>query len=164
MPRDIITTVYKYNELDEKAKEKAREWFISCDYGEMDWEDLKEDAKNVFLILEGTHMNRMTGGFMNDAWHTINAILENHGPDCETFKTATKYKAELEALAWTEEADEAGWDEDAYNEKAEEFLNEILEDYRIISEKNAEYRISAEYIEEMMEINEYEFTKEGKIA
>lgn len=30
MPREIIVSVYQYSELNDKAKEKARDWLISC--------------------------------------------------------------------------------------------------------------------------------------
>lgn len=161
MPRQITKTVYEYHELSERAKERARDWFMQGDDGQFDWDCLKDDAKTVFLELHGTHRYRMSGAFMNDARHTISAILSNHGQECETYKTACRYKKELDALAWTEEKGD-DWDEDAYNEKCEEFLNEILEDYRILSEKNDEYRASDEYITEMMQANGYTFDENGR--
>lgn len=44
----------------------------------------------------------------------------------------------------------------------EEFLDSILEDYRIMLEKEIEYQESEEQVAEMMEANEYEFDENGK--
>lgn len=163
MPKQITKTVYEYSELSERAKERARNWFIEGMDGQFEWECLKDDAEMVGLLLHGTDRDRMTGAFKNDARHTVDAILANHGEPCETYKTASRYKKELDALAWTQEKEDADeWNEEAYQEMAEDFLTEILEDYRIMYEKNLEYQQSEEAIAEAMEINGYTFDENGR--
>lgn len=152
MPRDIIITVYKYAELDDKAKEKAREWFISCDDGSFDWESLQEDAKNVGIKLHGTHRGSMEGELILDFTQVMAQIIQDHGKECETHKTALEYQEKYAQAP----------DDEIREELEEEFLKSILEDYRILSEKNDESRLEDKYVEEMIEVNEYEFTKEGK--
>ena len=49
MPRMLEKQVYTFNELSESAKEKAREWFRSCDDFESDY--ILEDANNCAAIL-----------------------------------------------------------------------------------------------------------------
>jgi hypothetical protein len=45
MPRVVETTVYKFDELSDRAKEKAREWFLQ-EYPDHEWWDTTyEDAK-----------------------------------------------------------------------------------------------------------------------
>ncbi len=45
----------------------------------------------------------------------------------------------------------------------DEFLKELLEDYRIILQKEYEYQTSEEAIIGTIEANEYEFTQDGKM-
>ena len=45
MPKNIITTVYEFDELSDKAKEKAREWFRQYVFQDSsDWEFVYQDA------------------------------------------------------------------------------------------------------------------------
>jgi hypothetical protein len=37
--REEVIKVYKFNELDDRAKQKAREWYTGCDYPHDDWWD-----------------------------------------------------------------------------------------------------------------------------
>lgn len=51
MPRQKCTTVYTYDELDEKAKERVRDWFRT-DYPDYDWWNCSyEDFKTVGGLL-----------------------------------------------------------------------------------------------------------------
>ena len=84
----------------------------------------------------------------------IALILENHGENCETYKTAMEYKGRVSTT-----------DEDGYEEETDEgaeFLKSLLEDYRIMLQKEYEYKSSREAIEETIRCNEYEFTEDGK--
>lgn len=50
--RTIKTKVYKYDELDERAKDKAREWYAQCVFEDScDWEPVYEDAATCADIL-----------------------------------------------------------------------------------------------------------------
>lgn len=65
--RTIKTTVYQYDELpDERAKEKAREWYASCVFNDScDWDCIYEDAATVAEILGieiSTSPDRLMGG------------------------------------------------------------------------------------------------------
>lgn len=153
--------VYQYSELSDKAKEKARDWYINASAGDsFTWENTKDDAKEVGLILKGTdNRGNMDGDFAVSAEDTIKRVLANHGNDCETYKTAKQYKIEL---AFADEEYERTGSESAKEEKQAEFLRSILEDYRIIQEKDEEYCQSEEYITETMELNEYEFDENGR--
>lgn len=161
--REVKTKVYLYAELSEKAKDKAREWWLSVDDGSWAWDSTAEDAQQIGLkitSLDPRHTNE--GEFITSARDTVRLILENHGPECETYKTAERYKKAFDDLQKFLDAD----DYDSFHEQSEntehEFLHELLEDYRVMLEKEQEYQQSEEYIAETMEANAYEFTKDGK--
>lgn len=148
--------VYQYNELSEKAKEKVKDWYISNEDFYSQWESMQEDAKTIGIKLNSIHREAMQGEFIECASDVIKLIKENHGESCQTYKTAIEYEAKYNAL----KEDEYGNlidDEDL----PEEFLQSILEDYRIMWEKEVEYCYSDEYINETMEANEYEFDING---
>lgn len=95
-----------------------------------------------------------------------------HGPDCETYKTAQSFIGE-----WAEavknhsdgvnveqviEEKESDFDEIADNLE-DEFLKSILEDYSIMLQKEYEYLASEKQIIETIKSNEYTFTEAGKL-
>ena len=63
MPRNKVTEVFKYEELSDSAKQKAREWYLGMDGG-LDyewWDSVYDDFVEVCKILgveladEGCH-------------------------------------------------------------------------------------------------------------
>lgn len=156
--REIIIKAYQFNELSDKAKEKARQWFREGNDGADGWECIKEDAANVGLKIVSLPLyvqGMPEGELIWDALEVAEEIIREHGPACDTHQTALCY---LPALK--KENDENLSDE---REKAEhEFLNDLLEDYRVMLQKVDEYQNSDKYVDETIEANEYEFTEEGK--
>ena len=184
--RIIETKVYTFNELSDEAKQHAIESLYDLNVDHEWWENVYEDAENVGLKIEGFDIGRgqdCTGHFIGSAWDTANEILKGHGPDCETFKTATDYMAEYKRLEVEQCQDEADRlclpvEYDLYLTRAEylyyqdeidtedidaEFLRSLLEDYRIMLQKEYEYLTSEEAIIECIDANEYEFTAEGNL-
>lgn len=166
--KTIRVKVYKYDELNEEAKEKAVNWMMKDqgDAGQWAWENTKDDAENVGLILKGQHRGSMTGDFKTCATDCAKLIVENHGQTCETFKDAMNFIHAV-AIEWNvnfdEEADELNFQGEANIENLEnEFLETVLEDYRILSDQDQEYAYSKENMEEDIRCNEYTFTKDGK--
>src|SRR5262245_26996132 len=52
MPRVIETTVYEFDELNDKAKDRARAWYRELCAGDNDWsEPVIEDADRMACIL-----------------------------------------------------------------------------------------------------------------
>jgi len=165
MPRERVRKdiIYKFEELSEDAQDKALELLgdINIDY---DWFDTTyEDAANIGLKIEGFDIGRgnyCKGHFTQSAEDVAKAIIENHGKDCETYKTASAYLEELNKIkAKTPD------DEDIYSDDEDaEFLRSLCEDYRIMLQKDYEYLTGREAIIETIKANEYEFTEEGKLA
>lgn len=182
--RIIETKVYKFDELTEEAKQKAIEnlYDINVDY---EWWDLTyDDAANIGLKITGFDLDRASyveGEFMDTALETAQAIIKEHGEQCETFKTAQDYMIEYNRLL-AEQCQEVA--DDLYHRQIEpeivfdleyddyintgdidaEFLKSLCEDYRIILQKEYEYLTSEAAIIETIQANEYEFTEDGELV
>jgi hypothetical protein len=174
MARTVRTKVYKFNELSDESKEKAIEWYRSGGNidGDFDWECLQDDAKAVGLKIISLDDHRPNKGeFISSAEDTAQKIAINHGEIAETYKTATQYLKDRGALVakysdGIEKNKVAEDNEYEFDKECDdldiEFLHDILEDYRIISNKSEEYRNSDECIIETIIANEYEFTQDGR--
>lgn len=163
--REIKVKLYQYDELNEKAKEKALEWFSNAFAYDEFWEFMYEDAENVGLKITAFDLYRRTieGEILTSAPQVIEEILANHGNACETYKTAKSYEQPFKILE--EKRDEENEDfEEEFGNTEHEFLHDILEDYLILLQHEADYRESREYLEEGIIANEYEFTEDGKRA
>lgn len=156
------TKVYPFGELSDDAKEKVVQslWDINLFYEW--WETTFEDAAQVGLKLTEFELDRGSycrGAFDVDAVETAKKIFKEHGKDCETFKTAAAFLAEFHP--YIVESNEDCEDADSIRQ---EFRLNILEDYRIILQKEYEYLSSEDAIIETIKANEYEFTKNGELA
>lgn len=151
------TKVYPFDELSEDAKEKAIENLASINVDYDWWECTLEDAKNIGIKITELELDRGSycRGTVDDAIDTARAILKEHGNTCETWQTAKDFH---DAVAKSEE------DTEDYESLCEEFTYSILEDYRIILQKEYEYLMSEAAIIETIKINEYEFTENGQLA
>ena len=147
----VHVKTYQYSELSDKAKEKAREWYLRGQDGSFEWESVQSDAEDVGLILEGENHGRMQGAFKSSAEDCALRVLKNHGETCETYKTAKEF---LDSLTKTVA-------EEVAEEMEQEFLRSLLEDYRIMYEKEMEYQASEPVIAETMAVNEYDFLENG---
>lgn len=164
MPRQKTITLYKYNELSDAAKEKARQWFLEGTYDDAQFafDDMKEDAKNIGLELTAWEYGRYARGrFIGGALECAEAVLKEHGETCETYKTAKEHAAKLRQFS-EDDADETSCEYDALKEAESEFLRALLEDYRVMLDKEMDHRQSEEYIAETIEANEYEFYENGE--
>lgn len=170
MPKTITKTItlYEFNELDERAKEKARDWWRE---GGLDWEwwdNTYDDAKQIGLEITSFDLDRnkhAKGKFVDDAEYCAKAIIENHGETCETYKTAKAFLQRLDSLATEYPEDSEGYRgadyEDEKQTEEEEFLHLLLQDYASMLQQECDYLQSDEHIDEMIKINEYTFTEEG---
>ena len=151
------TKVYPFAELSETAKEKAIENLASINVDYVWWEFMLEDAKNVGIEIVEFDIFRASycRGTIDDAIDTARAILKEHGNTCETWQTAKDF---YDVVA------KDGENTDNYESLCSEFEYSILEDYRILLQKEYENLTSQQVIIETIEINEYEFTENGELA
>lgn len=173
MRKETITrNIYTFEELSEKAKDKARDWWrTSAAYDEW-WEFIYDDAKEIGLKITGFDCGRgndITGEFTLSACEVAANIIKNHGEQCETRKTAESFLKEHDPVFsdyLNEESEryETREAEEELQDIEEDFRKSLLEDYLIMLRNEHEYYFSEEHVDECIEINQYEFTEGGKIA
>jgi hypothetical protein len=161
------TTVYNFEELPEEAQRHALEkyWDMNVDYDW--WEFTYMDASDIGLEITGFNLGRgqeCTGRLERTALDVANKILENHGPDSNTYKTATDYIHAYKDLALKEafrdDADAEYFDTEDIDD---EFLNSLLNDYWSILYDEYYYLTSDKVVRETLIANEYEFDETGEI-
>jgi hypothetical protein len=168
--KTITTTVYTFDELSDEAKEKARDWYRRVSFGDsFAGDNIVGDAIQVGLKIRSLDGHRNNEGeFLASAEETAHKIEENHGQSCETFIDAKAYLADRDNVINGAEKDDEGNFADEYNLDRKldaldrDFLRVLLEDYRIMLNKEIEYQSSAEYIDENVSANEYTFTETGE--
>lgn len=212
MPHVIEKTVYQFNELNDKAKEKARDWWRGCENQDFDtkflYEDFERMGKLIGIEFKPRPVKLMNGStryeptiwwsgfssqgdgacfegsysYAKDAEKAL--IKETGGTEHELIKIAKelaliqrRYFYRLEATVkhtghyYHEHSTEIEvFDrEDNYrviNDGIASRLKECLRDfmrwmYRSL-EKEYEYRMSDEQVDEAITSNEYEFDEEGR--
>lgn len=171
--REITTKVYTFDELTDKAKENARDWYRQGALDDEWWSGVSSDAENVGLKITEFDLGRASyveAKFLDSAEETAHKIETEHGETCDTFKTAKAYLKKRDELLDTWPKDENGDFENEFQLDVEldildnDFLDSLQEDYRIILEKEAEYLTSDECIDDNITANGYEFTADGKRA
>jgi len=171
--RTIRIKLYKFNELSEDAQQKALETLYDINVDTDWWEFIYEDAKEIGLTITGFDMDHFCNGEFNLSGESVaHAIFENHCKDCETYKTAQSFMNDYNQAFkdYPTEEDEDGYDTNEYDrdeaitEAETDFRQSLLEDYRIMLRNEYEYKTGKEAIIETIEANEYEFTKDGKLA
>jgi hypothetical protein len=170
--RTETINIYTFDELSDKAKDRARDWWRqgALDYGW--WECIYEDAERIGLKITGFDTGRsceIDGDFIGTPEETADKILAEHGDRCGTWAEANAYKKTLAEFMATAEKDEYGelatYALDADKEDIDkEFLRALLEEYLSTLRKEEEYQLSDEVADEMITANEYEFTEDGKPA
>ena len=164
------TKVYKFGELSAEAHSKVIETLgeinTQCDW----WDSVYEDAAQIGItITEFDLYHRTIDGNFEDYPETIaQEIVENHGEQCETHKTATLYLKNRAALLNKypddEDGDRGAEGEDAIDDLNIGFKRSILKDYRESLSREYDYLTSREAVIELIDSNGYEFTEKGKLA
>jgi len=149
--------VYPFAELSDEVQETIIERFRDSAIDYEWWENTFEDAENVGIIIEEFDIDRASfcRGTIDDAIDTARAILKGHGDTCETWQTAKNFH---DAVA------KDGEDTEDYENLCLDFKYSLLEDYRIILQKEYEYLLSDTVIRDTIDANEYEFTVNGVLA
>jgi len=156
-------TAYSYDELSPEAQKHAIDKLWDINVASYWWDYIYEDAANVGIKINPDRK----GEFLESARYTANKILQEHGEVCETYQTAKVFLDTLDRFLEAADKDEYGElylsDEHKVEEMELEFLRSILEDYRILLQKEYDYQTSDEAIIETIRANEYEFTENGEL-
>ena len=169
--RIIETKVFTFDELNEDAKQNAIERLSDINVSHDWWDCIYEGAKEDGVKITSFDLDRnrhAQGEFILSACEVAQNILNEHGNNCETFKTATNFLEEWQPVFdeyMNEESEkfESRESEDELQELEDEFLKNLLEEYSIMLQNDCEYLQSEEAIIETIQANEYEFTEEGEL-
>lgn len=166
-------TLYEFDELNPELQDRAIENLADTNYEW--WDSVYDDAKQIGLKLTEFDLDRhrhADGNFINGAVETANLILKFHGDTCESYKTASQFLKDRDALvekysdgldkSIVSEDNEREFDSDCDQLEAD-FLRSILVDYSIMLQREYEYLCSREAIIETIRANEYTFNERGEI-
>lgn len=182
MPRTytVTTTVYKYDELDDKAKAKARDWYRSCGdcyhWGEESLASLKAFAEWFGLKIRDYSLggsdnrhNHVKWGFdRSDDWMCLEDLrlwkyLNNnphHLPKLDGSCPFTGYCMDESLLDPIRKFMKRPTINNAGTSWID-ILKQCVDKFVVDYCSEVDYAYSDEAIAENIEANEYEFTKEG---
>src|SRR5687768_4525260 len=85
-------TLYSFDELSESAQQKAIEGLYDLNTDNDWWEYTYEDAQRIGLKITSFDTDHYCKGDLDlSLSECCNKIITEHGPDCETHKTAQSY-------------------------------------------------------------------------
>lgn len=168
--RTIRTKVYQFSELSKAAQQKAIEWGSDLNVNFDWWDFIYEDASTIGLKITGFDIDRasyVNGDFTLSPNEVAANIFNEHGEDCETYKTAAKFMKEWqpvfsEYMDENSEKYESGDSENELQDIEDSFLKSLCEDYLKMLRDEYEYQTTEKAIIETIEANEYEFTQDGR--
>jgi len=178
--RIIKTKAYQFEELDEQTKQKAID---NCRYRNVDddfwYEFIEEDLYSVGIELRSFDINRGNYAhlFIDNMFISCDKIIKFYGLNCEIYKIAQRYieesdfiKDKIDNLECIEndDSDEEHLDKLFHLDKDledldEEYYKEFSEEVLSMLRKEFEYVTSDEHIIECFDINQCEFTENGKL-
>lgn len=159
MPRTktVTTELFYFNELSDKAQERAREWFRNG-LSRTDWyQSIYDDAKTVGLTITAFELDRcrhVTGKLTCAVRESVNAIIDGHGKDTVTYKMVRGYKN----IVGRERMD------DVQDHLADGYRDVLCEAYAIILQDKYDYITSDAHVEAELTLNKYEFLENGQRA
>lgn len=173
--RQETLNIYSFSELSEDIQEKVlndnRYRFV--EHG--DWYDfILDDAKQIGVDIQYLDVDRNDIRIkpMNGASHTAHRIVMDYGESTELYKLAKKYQEDYNDLVErfsdgvnihaVAEGNEYDFDQEA-DALEDAFFVDVAGELLSMFKQEYEHQLSDEYLEEMFEINEYEFTAEGRI-
>lgn len=167
MPTVIETTVYKFEELSEDAKQKAIESFsdINVDYDWWDW--AYEDAATIGLTITGFDIDRgrsISGDIKGSTLDCVEKILTEHGQECDSYKLAAAYKERETVIRVSYKLlaeDDSSNEDEEIEELETEFKKDLLNYYWKLLDKHYDDITSDEGIKETIIANKYDFEEDG---
>lgn len=156
--RIVEIEVYKYAELEGKARERAREWY--CDGLDYYWWDDSLASVKGFCDLFGVVVRDYSIGAFSPSWIETNASNEHFRgwgkSEINALRDTTINGYYVECIlidAMIEKFALTGDAKEAFLYAIDKAVDDIRRDW--------EYQYSEEAVSEMMEANNYEFDKYG---
>jgi hypothetical protein len=160
MVREKIIKLYTFEELSDKAKERARDWYREGALDHEWWDATYEDAERAGLKIEEFDLDRnkhVKGSLIVDPIKSIEAILKDHGKDCATYKMAKEFQKGYYLL----DKNDPDYEEDL-EKFTEEYTEALCEEYAQLLQDECDYLLSDESVDNMIIANGYEFDENGK--
>lgn len=161
--KEVTIQTYKFSELSDDAKQKAIEkhWDVMTNWSW--WEFIYEDAKRIGLNIRSFDLypNEIDITYEDDPEDVANAIMKEYGSAMDIYKCATEYIAKYNQLESLIEEDEM-FASDDLEELHNIFLHDLGECFLSFLNSEYEWRTSSEAIGKELEINDYDFTADGK--
>jgi len=164
--------IYSFADVlaDENLKQKVleRQYDINVDHDW--WDSIYYDAEQIGCKISGFDIGRESYcdlSFYLSAHEIAQNIINNHGEQCDTYKTAASFLEEWQPIynTYLDESSEH-YESSEYEDKLldieQEFCRALSEDYLYTLRREYEYLTSEEAILETLEANEYEFTDDGR--
>jgi hypothetical protein len=153
--RTIEKTIYKFEELDECAKSRAREWYRSgIDYPW--WDEVQSSLREFCDEFGISVLDYSIGGrgafIRTDANNSHFRGRKLSQFDREAMPTGFCFDCSLR-YTFADEWKKSGDALESFKSALESFLHEV--------ENDIEYQYSDEAVEESIEANEYEFDENG---
>jgi len=167
MPHIIETTAFKFEELNDAAKQHAISENYDFNVDHDWWDGVYDDAATIGLKLTGFDLGRgrsITGDFTDSAEDVVKTIKENNGADCNTYKIADAFITELIPIKVTGQlTGDTDTEEEKTEEIIEQFKKDILDAYWKILQTDYDYLTSDKCIQESLIANEYDFDEDGNM-
>jgi hypothetical protein len=143
----IVKTLYKFSELSDKAKERAREWWWNCEASDPAWQsEHKESASHAFR--EVSRLHKRMENYPEEISDTLedwaNVIKESRDIKWTAYTDDSILYDNAEPSTIPHPATVADWYDDAWNAEIED-------------------RLSDESVDENILANDYEFDESGAI-
>lgn len=145
--KTVEINLFKYDEFSEEIKEKILQEHYDININHNWYDFTYEDAKEVGIKIKGFSLDRdrhIKGDPIEEYSEIKKLIINNHGKECETYKTVNNYDLRKEG-------------------EGEKMFRSLLQDYLNLLEKEFEFLTSREGIEGAIRANEYDFTADGKM-
>lgn len=165
--REHTIKLYSFDELTDEAKDRAIQdnCYINTDH---DWYNfIYDEAERLGFKITEFDLDRhcqINGEMVLGEEEIAGNIIKEHGESTNTYKTAKEFLDKRTALFngddTIDEDDERCFELD---EMDSDFFRMILDCYFDILRDSYKYYISEEAIKETLQVNEYEFTEDGKI-
>jgi hypothetical protein len=172
--KTIEINLYSFNELSDTAKAKALEKYRYKFADGMWWDLVYYDAKLVGIQIESfdIYPNSIEINLLYAGDDVANKIMTDHPKGSDTYNLAEEFLKERDYLVRKHSdgvnknvvAEENEYEFDNELDDLEyEFKKQLAEEYLSLLKQEYEYIQSDEYLTEMFEVNEYEFTEDGTI-
>jgi hypothetical protein len=168
--KTVTVTLFAINELTDEVKSKVLDKFRDINVNDNWWYSIYDDAKEIGLKITSFDLDRnrhANGEILLAANEVAQNILNNHGDSCGTYKTASSFMEDWQPvfndyMDESSEKYESKEVEEELQEMEDSFLDSLLEDYSIMLQKEYEYLMEDEAVEETLIANEYQFLENGK--